>query len=540
MSPIVHIDSLLDEVVHQFSDPMSFLRELVQNAIDAGTGSIEVHTHHTDGFAHLSVADFGSGMTREIIETRLVTLFSSCKDDDLTKIGRFGIGFASVFAIEPDAVLVDTGREGRFWRVLFAPDRTYELLALDQPIEGTTITVIKAMDAQEFADFTDRVRDSLHHWCRFAEVPISFKDHQITAPFTVSGPFQATHEEDRTRIVIALAKPDETFAGFYNRGLTLMESDQAHQPSWRALRFRIDSPYLEHTLTRDRLLEDDHFQRARALIDRLATEDLPTQLIEEIQGALHDPDSHFPLDDLYDYLGHLLQSSPDLVSRYQRAELFLDLRGTPHSLRSLRRLSRRGRLDFLGRLDDLYQPIIPRENRRARRTHYLRIGRSKPLRSFLTQFLNTSIFLFDDQHFIPGALFPDSLDATHQTLAQAITDHWNHWLPNPPEVFPATFHALPPDLHDRIALCIRGDLDAPILPFSSLSTPVLGGSTPSTRHLLNTDHPAIQALTQQAHDEPEWAALATFLLIYDQDAPAHPSIDYLVRLTLLARARRHS
>ena len=32
----------LDELVHQFGDPLAFLRELVQNAIDAGSEDIDV------------------------------------------------------------------------------------------------------------------------------------------------------------------------------------------------------------------------------------------------------------------------------------------------------------------------------------------------------------------------------------------------------------------------------------------------------------------------------------------------------------------
>jgi hypothetical protein len=58
-------------------------------------------------------------MNREIIEKQLTRLFSSAKDGDRTKIGKFGIGFVSVFAIDPHIVCVDTSRDGEHWRVLF-------------------------------------------------------------------------------------------------------------------------------------------------------------------------------------------------------------------------------------------------------------------------------------------------------------------------------------------------------------------------------------------------------------------------------------
>ena len=120
----VAVRDALDELVNQFADPMSFLRELIQNAIDAGSEEIEVDVEFEpgkdgDGVTIVRVDDFGEGMTREIVEKRLTRLFSSAKDGDMTKIGKFGIGFVSVFAIEPEAVCVDTAREGEAWRVLF-------------------------------------------------------------------------------------------------------------------------------------------------------------------------------------------------------------------------------------------------------------------------------------------------------------------------------------------------------------------------------------------------------------------------------------
>ena len=50
--------------------------------------------------------------SREIIETKLTRLFSSQKDGDRTKIGKFGIGFVSVFAIGPDVVAARLVAEG--------------------------------------------------------------------------------------------------------------------------------------------------------------------------------------------------------------------------------------------------------------------------------------------------------------------------------------------------------------------------------------------------------------------------------------------
>ena len=91
----------LNNLVNQFARPMDFLRELVQNSIDAGSPRVEVWVKYIagkareDGVLEIHIADFGEGMDERIIDEQLTRMFSSTKEDDLTKIGKFGIGFTS-------------------------------------------------------------------------------------------------------------------------------------------------------------------------------------------------------------------------------------------------------------------------------------------------------------------------------------------------------------------------------------------------------------------------------------------------------------
>ncbi|HXE72485.1 MAG TPA: ATP-binding protein, partial [Candidatus Nitrosotenuis sp.] len=121
----VDVGDTLETLISQFTDPFAFLRELVQNSLDANTTRVDIELEYDEpkGILTLHVIDTGEGMNREIIDTQLTRLFSSSKEGDLTKIGKFGIGFVSIFAIEPEYVAVDTGRDGEYWRVLFLPDR---------------------------------------------------------------------------------------------------------------------------------------------------------------------------------------------------------------------------------------------------------------------------------------------------------------------------------------------------------------------------------------------------------------------------------
>src|SRR6516162_7052260 len=100
--------NVIDAMISQFADRYAFVRELVQNSIDAGATRVAVRVETAEDRTRASVEDDGSGMTLAIIEGPLVTLFSSSKEGQEGKIGRYGVGFMSVFALDPSEVEVDT------------------------------------------------------------------------------------------------------------------------------------------------------------------------------------------------------------------------------------------------------------------------------------------------------------------------------------------------------------------------------------------------------------------------------------------------
>jgi hypothetical protein len=285
------VDDALDRLVNQFSDSMAFFRELIQNSLDAGSAEVEVWFEHRDGRMIIHVDDWGEGMNREIIETRLIRLFSSSKDGDRTKIGKFGIGFVSVFAIGPEAVCIDTSRGGEHWRVLFDAARKFSLIRREEPVEGTKLQIFKSASASEYQQFRARAREVVGYWCKHVEGEVRVDGELINEPFDLDAPvkIQRTHEQEL--LVIGHPRDGQAFAGFYNRGLTLVE-----EQTIPGIAFKASSPNLEHTLTRDDVIREDGFVRLLERVQALIAGELCEQVFASLGEAVQKLDPSKPLD----------------------------------------------------------------------------------------------------------------------------------------------------------------------------------------------------------------------------------------------------
>lgn len=270
----------LEQLIQQFSDPYTFLRELIQNSIDAGTKRVDVWFEFEPfeggamGAMKLHVDDTGEGMNREIIDTQLTRLFSSAKEDDLTKIGKFGIGFVSVFALQPEAVVVDTSRDGENWRIFFhgGKEKKFDRIVMDTPFDGTHVTLIKMVSLADYEAAQVRSLKTITYWCKHCEVDIFVDNKKINQPFALPYPYSMSHGVPGTEFVVAPAEgaDNQCYFGFYNRGITLSEFGGAERkpemdlPS--GIHFKMKSRYLEHTLTRDNVLIDANYKKAMKLL----------------------------------------------------------------------------------------------------------------------------------------------------------------------------------------------------------------------------------------------------------------------------------
>ncbi len=302
------------EMVRQFADPYAFVRELVQNSIDAGATSLTIRVERAGGIVTTAFQDDGAGMDRATIDGPLLTLFNSSKEGDSSKIGKYGVGFVSVFAIDPETVEVDTWQNNQRHCVRLFRDHRYELEKLEpRPENGTVVTLHQSMDATSFDEHRRRMEIALSRWCRFAAVPIELAsvDHDRSAEvtkrridnlLTVPSALYVQAHRDNERIVVGPSAGSErfvattpaaddpangktTFAGFYNRGLTLFETDQPLHPKLSNVRLRVDSPLLRHTLSRDNVLRDRAFDNIVARAAKIVEGSLRRELASRLSRA---------------------------------------------------------------------------------------------------------------------------------------------------------------------------------------------------------------------------------------------------------------
>ena len=114
---------------HLYASPRVYVRELLQNAVDAITArraaragraraSVRIEPPEVTGDGTLRVHDTGIGLTEEQVHELLATIGRSSKRDELgfarhEFLGQFGIGLLSCFLVADEIRVADPGRRTR-------------------------------------------------------------------------------------------------------------------------------------------------------------------------------------------------------------------------------------------------------------------------------------------------------------------------------------------------------------------------------------------------------------------------------------------
>ncbi|MGW5036059.1 HSP90 family protein [Streptomyces nigra] len=325
----VDLRGLVDLLSHHlYSSPRVYLRELMQNAVDALTARHALEPAAPSGAfgirlyadtAVIRVEDDGVGLTEADVHTFLATIGRSSKRADGIAeqrgdfIGQFGIGLLSCFLVAdeihvvsrsartPDAPAVEwRGRGDGSYTV-----RTLPASARSGP--GTTVTLTPRADAGEWTR-PAQVRSLAGHFGSLLRHPVTFDDgtgtalpvNPETAPWARTYPTPGararalaaygeemfgfapldTIELDLPAVGlrgIACVLPEAVPAGrrhghrVHVKGMLLSEQAEEILPDWAFfVRCVVDAESLRPTASREALYEDDTLAAVRdALAERL-------------------------------------------------------------------------------------------------------------------------------------------------------------------------------------------------------------------------------------------------------------------------------
>jgi molecular chaperone HtpG len=149
---------------HLYSSPRVYVRELLQNAIDAitargeGPARIVIEPAEQTGDGTLRISDTGIGLTEDEVHTLLSTLGRTSKRDELgfarqDFLGQFGVGLLSCFLVADEIRLVSrSAKGGPAVRWIAEANGTYEVTADEsaRTEAGTTVTLVPRRDAEHW------------------------------------------------------------------------------------------------------------------------------------------------------------------------------------------------------------------------------------------------------------------------------------------------------------------------------------------------------------------------------------------------------
>lgn len=261
----------LSELTEQFDVSHFYGREMVQNSIDADSSRIDV-TYNYDSekkSSLISFTDNGHGMNYTVIRKKLLTLFDSTKEDDSKKVGRFGVGFISLYA-QPDLenILVETSTGDQAHTITLYPEsKEWDVTVAKKPLDmikkGTSVNLNIKNSKEDFEALTKDMTDFLKESCSYIKVPLFVDGEKINTDFDIPDavfkiPFGGDLDIEGM-IALTPAKPQYSF---YNRRILIQKENNYLFSDDKDISFIFSSSFLDYNIARKNIIKNDRFKKA--------------------------------------------------------------------------------------------------------------------------------------------------------------------------------------------------------------------------------------------------------------------------------------
>jgi molecular chaperone HtpG len=142
------------------------------------------------------------------------------------------------------------------------------------------VRLYRTASADEVEAARGRARETLEYWCKHVRIELRLDGERVSGEMDVAGLCRVEHAEEGTRLVMALVPEAAGLRGYYHGGLTLHEERDEVLPH---VAFKIDSRYLEHSLTRDNVIRDENYAKAMTIVGEVARTRLAAALVAALE-----------------------------------------------------------------------------------------------------------------------------------------------------------------------------------------------------------------------------------------------------------------
>lgn len=250
----VDVGGLLEALTEQFPDPLLCVRELVQNAADAGARRIDVDISFDAGrgLTRLSVRDDGRGMGAQEVEGYLEIGRSEKGPGER---GRFGIGKLSPYALGFSRMIVETCNGEELHRLEFEPDGSGRVEKLPAGPRGTVVKVFRAASREAAEQLSERAFALVKETCGSLSIPLYVNGMAVNHDVALSTPYVVRFEGEAGSGAIGVGtEPLRTLMGggiVLETGAPILGSE---------LSYILDGPRLSPTLSRNAVRRDRAFE----------------------------------------------------------------------------------------------------------------------------------------------------------------------------------------------------------------------------------------------------------------------------------------